>query len=125
MERSEIRGDVNTEATRIALRFIRATPTQFCVASLAMLIGQKPLNQALPPVTTGCMAGCIKASKRSSLCSILAGWARAKPRRSKDDAEHQTSHCHDSAGCPRGIGGRVAELSQPGTGAAAARPRAH
>jgi hypothetical protein len=42
---------------------------------------------------------------------------------SRDDAYNPTSHRDDYAGCDRGIRGRVAELPQPGTGAAAAGDR--
>ena len=43
----------------------------------------------------------------------------------QNDARNEACHRDGSVGRDRGFRGRLAELSQPGTGAAAARPRPH
>ena len=61
----------------------------------------------------------------------IAGFARPLARggregeRTKNDAHNQACHRDDCVGRARGFRGRLAELSQPGAGAAAARPRPH
>ena len=101
---------------------------------------QKPFK---PAALLAAVDGCLEAAKRRSqpahtrqrscflpvMRNSIAGFARRNFRadgracESKDDAHNQACHRDDCAGRDRGIRGRMAELSQPGTGAPAARPR--
>ena len=65
---------------------------------------------------------------RNSIAGFAPGGltgADGRASEPKNDAHNQACHRDDCVGRGRGFRGRLAELSQPGAGAAAARPRPH